>query len=180
MASEAAGTFIGSTVCAPWGDCASVSVPVLESTKSAGALPVLGPVTTNIPLPHVASASEAPHEARLVLQRKPQNALFSIGAHSMHHSMLAEQNVNDQAFEVRESKRQIETWLGKPVKGFAYPYGNYNAVTQTLLREAGFEYAVSTEQKLVTAKDDRFALPRIQIKNWCVYEFASKMNEMVN
>ncbi len=114
------------------------------------------------------------------MQMLSQNPLFSIGAHSVHHAMLAEQNVNDQAFEVRESKRQIETWLGKPVKGFAYPYGNYNAVTQTLLREAGFEYAVSTEQKLVTAKDDRFALPRIQIKNWCVYEFASKMNEMVN
>jgi peptidoglycan/xylan/chitin deacetylase (PgdA/CDA1 family) len=114
------------------------------------------------------------------IQMLSQNPLFSIGAHSVHHSMLAEQNMTDQAFEVKESKRQIETWLGKPVTGFAYPYGNYSAVTQALLKEAGFEYAVSTEPKLVTAEDDAFALPRIQVKNWCVYEFASKINDIVN
>ena len=114
------------------------------------------------------------------MQMLSQNPLFSIGAHTVHHAMLSEQNANDQAFEVKESKRQIENWLGKPVNGFAYPYGNYNTVTQTLLKEAGFQYAVSTESKLVTLEDDPFALPRIQVKNWCVYEFASKINEMVN
>ncbi len=114
------------------------------------------------------------------MQMLSQNPLFSIGAHSVNHAMLSEQNAHDQAFEVKESKRQIENWLGKPVKGFAYPYGNYNSVTQQLLKEAGFEYAVSTESKLVTMEDDPFALPRIQVKNWCVYEFASKINEMVN
>lgn len=114
------------------------------------------------------------------MQMLSQNPLFSIGAHSVHHAMLAEQDTTDQAFEVTESKRQIERWLDKPVKGFAYPYGNYNAVTQTLLKEAGFEYAVSTESKLVTEQDDRYALPRVQVKNWCVYEFASRINGMVH
>jgi hypothetical protein len=42
------------------------------------------------------------------MQMLSQNPLFSIGAHSVHHAMLAEQNVADQAFEVKESKRQIE------------------------------------------------------------------------
>jgi peptidoglycan/xylan/chitin deacetylase (PgdA/CDA1 family) len=114
------------------------------------------------------------------MQMLSQNPLFSIGAHSVHHAMLAAQNASDQAFEVKESKRQIESWLRKPVTGFAYPYGNYNEVTQTILKEAGFEYAVSTESKLVTAEDDRFALPRIQVKNWSVYEFAAKINQLVS
>jgi hypothetical protein len=48
------------------------------------------------------------------------------------------------------------------------------------LKEAGFRYAVSTEPKPVTADDDPYSLPRIQVKNWCVYEFAAKLNEMVN
>lgn len=108
------------------------------------------------------------------------NPLFSIGAHSVHHAMLSQQHAEDQAFEVRESKRQIEAWVGKPVDGFAYPYGNYSEQTQTLLRESGFSYAVSTEPKAVTSEDDLFALPRIHVKNWCVYEFASKLKEMVN
>jgi peptidoglycan/xylan/chitin deacetylase (PgdA/CDA1 family) len=114
------------------------------------------------------------------MQMLSQNPLFSIGAHSVHHSMLAEQNVTDQTYEVKESKRQIENWLDKPVKGFSYPYGNYNAVTQNLLKESGFDYAVSTESKLVTEEDDRYSLPRIQVKNWCMYEFATRINEMVN
>ena len=114
------------------------------------------------------------------MQMLNENPLFSIGAHSVHHAMLSQQSPADQAYEVKESKMQIEKWLGKPVNGFAYPYGNYNSVTQTLLKEAGFSYAVSTESKAVTADDDPFALPRLQVKNWCVYEFASKLNEMVN
>lgn len=114
------------------------------------------------------------------MQMLNENALFSIGAHSVHHAMLAQQSAADQAYEVKECKMQLEKWLGKPVNGFAYPYGNYSSVTRTLLKEAGFTYAVSTEPKAVTADDDPFALPRLQIKNWCVYEFASRLNEMVN
>ena len=114
------------------------------------------------------------------MQMLSENPLFTIGAHSVHHAMLSQQNAIDQAYEVRESKHQLEKWLGKPITGFAYPYGNYSSLTQTLLKEAGFRYAVSTEPKAVSTDDDLFALPRIQVKNWCVYEFASKLNEMVN
>lgn len=114
------------------------------------------------------------------MQMLTENPLFTVGAHSVHHAMLSQQNAIDQAYEVKESKRQLEKWVGRPVTGFAYPYGNYSALTQTLLKEAGFRYAVSTEAKAVTTDDDPFALPRIQVKNWCVYEFASKLNEMVN
>ena len=114
------------------------------------------------------------------MQMLNENPLFTIGAHSVHHAMLAQQDAIEQAYEVKESKGQLEKWLGKPVNGFAYPYGNYNAITQTLLKEAGFSYAVSTEPKAVTAGDDPYALPRVQVKNWSVYEFASKLNEMVN
>jgi peptidoglycan/xylan/chitin deacetylase (PgdA/CDA1 family) len=114
------------------------------------------------------------------MQMLSQHPLFSIGAHSVHHAMLSHQNAVDQAYEVKESKRQIETWLRKSINGFAYPYGNYNAVTQQLLKESGFLYAVSTEPKPVTWRDDPFALPRIQVKNWSVYEFASRLNKMIN
>ena len=114
------------------------------------------------------------------MQMLSENPLFTVGAHSVHHAMLSQQNAIDQAFEVKESKHQLEKWIGKPVTGFAYPYGNYSTLTQTLLKEAGFRYAVSTEPKAVTTDDDPFALPRIQVKNWCVHEFASKLNELVN
>lgn len=114
------------------------------------------------------------------MQMLGQNKLFSIGAHTVHHSMLSQQNETDQAFEVAESKRQLEKWLGRSIDGFAYPYGNYDRKTQSILRQSGFKYAVATEAKPVTEDDDPYALPRIQVKNWSVYEFASKLNEMVD
>lgn len=113
------------------------------------------------------------------IQILADNPLFSIGAHTVHHPMLSTQSVDDQAFELRESKRAIEQWLGKTVDGFAYPYGNFNGVTQALLKRTGFQFAVSTEGRPVTPEDDIFALPRIQVKNWCVYEFASRLKAMV-
>lgn len=108
-----------------------------------------------------------------------ESPLFSIGAHTVHHSMLSRQDRCQQDFEVRESKRQIEKWLGKPVSGFAYPYGNFNSTTRDILKEAGFTYGLSTESRPVTAEADPYALPRIQVKNWSVYEFGSKIKELV-
>lgn len=113
------------------------------------------------------------------IQMLSENPLFSVGAHSVHHSMLADHGAKEQEFEVRESKRQIEQWLRKPVTGFSYPYGNFNGTTREILRHTGFHYAVSTESKTATREADVFALPRIQVKNWSVYEFALNLNEMV-
>lgn len=114
------------------------------------------------------------------MQMLSENPLFTVGAHSVHHAMLSRQNYADQAYEIKESKSQLEKWMGKPVTGFAYPYGNFNTVTQTILREAGFQYAVSTEARAMTHNDDPFALPRIQVRNWTVNEFASKLNAIIN
>ena len=109
-----------------------------------------------------------------------ENPLFTLGAHSVHHAMLSKQNSVDQAYEINESKNQLEKWTGKEVTGFSYPYGNYNETTQAILREAGFRYAVSTEARAICRNDDRFALPRIAVGNWTVNEFASKINNMIH
>jgi peptidoglycan/xylan/chitin deacetylase (PgdA/CDA1 family) len=109
-----------------------------------------------------------------------KNDLFTIGAHTVHHAMLAEQDPRVQAFEVNESKKTIEHRLGKTVDGFAYPYGNYNSVTKKLLREAGFRHAVSTERRVVKASDDVYALPRIHVKNWQQEEFSANIQHLLS
>jgi peptidoglycan/xylan/chitin deacetylase (PgdA/CDA1 family) len=113
----------------------------------------------------------------LKLSRTP---LFSIGAHTVHHAMLARQKESDQKFEIEESKKVMEGLLGKPVKGFAYPYGNYDAVTKSLLLESGFQYAVSTDANAVTVEADPFALPRFQVKNWKAEEFSLHLHQLLN
>lgn len=113
------------------------------------------------------------------LLKVTRNGLFSIGAHTVNHTMLGAQDENVQRFEIEESKRMIETFLGKQIDGFAYPYGNYNGVTKSLLKNAGFQYAVSTEEKAVTYDADLFELPRIQVKNWSADQFLFNVQQIL-
>jgi peptidoglycan/xylan/chitin deacetylase (PgdA/CDA1 family) len=112
------------------------------------------------------------------VRKLSENALFRIGAHTVTHARLGSQAVADQAFEIEESKKVLEGWINKPVTGFAYPYGNYNVETKKLLHEKGFKYAVSTEGRRVKYTDDRYALPRIHVKNWKVDEFDKTIREL--
>jgi len=106
------------------------------------------------------------------------NSLFTIGAHTVTHVQLASQSVEDQTYEVKESKKILERWIGSQVRGFAYPYGNYTHETKQILHDSGFDYAVSTESRLVKDSDDRFELPRIQVKNWNVNQLSFAIRQL--
>lgn len=114
------------------------------------------------------------------LRSLSSNRLFSVGAHTVHHAMLAEHGVETQLFEVSQSKKTLESWLRKSVNSFAYPYGNYNDLTRLLLMEAGYNHAVSTQQRAITAHDDVFQLPRIQVKNWNGKRFSENLNRIMS
>jgi peptidoglycan/xylan/chitin deacetylase (PgdA/CDA1 family) len=120
--------------------------------------------------------SSAPATTRIMnehqLQNISNNNLFSIGAHTVNHSMLGAQSSADQFYEISQSKETLEKLLRKKISGFAYPYGNFTDVTRKLVDQAGYRYAVSTHEDAVIDGIDLFSLPRIQVKNWCVSEFA--------
>jgi peptidoglycan/xylan/chitin deacetylase (PgdA/CDA1 family) len=107
-----------------------------------------------------------------------KDPLFTIGGHTVHHVMLGAQEVESQAYEVRECKSVLENWVNTSVTGFAYPYGNYNSTTKILLRDAGFRYALSTESRTVSESDDLFNLPRVQVKNWNKKEFEINLHKI--
>jgi peptidoglycan/xylan/chitin deacetylase (PgdA/CDA1 family) len=110
------------------------------------------------------------------LQAISRNPLFSIGAHTVHHAMLSVLDVANQSGEIGESKTVIEKWLDKKVVDFAYPYGNYNTETKMLVEQAGFKFAVSTEERPVRDRDAQFELPRVQVKNWSMPVFKDNLN----
>jgi peptidoglycan/xylan/chitin deacetylase (PgdA/CDA1 family) len=114
------------------------------------------------------------------MQKLCENGLFSIGAHTVNHAMLGSQSHLVQAYEIRESKREIESLSGKKINGFAYPYGNYTALTQELLKQSGYDHAVCTEQRAVNEKSDLYALPRLQVMNWKPEEMKFRMNALLN
>lgn len=87
-----------------------------------------------------------------------------IGAHTVHHPILARIPPAEARDEIARSKRTLETLLDAPVDLFAYPNGkpgqDYAPEHAVLVRELGFTAAVSTAWGAARQGADLFQLPR--------------------
>jgi peptidoglycan/xylan/chitin deacetylase (PgdA/CDA1 family) len=105
--------------------------------------------------------------------------LIDVGAHTVTHPMLGALPADRQRDELVRSKRDLEDILGRPVPGFAYPYGGpteYSTETVAITREAGFDYACSNVEGLLRRSTDRFQLPRYQVHGQDGDELASLLS----
>ncbi len=69
-----------------------------------------------------------------------------IGTHSATHADLAPLTPAECARELGESRRVLESMIGRPVRTAAYPFGSYTPATLEAAREAGIEVAVAMER----------------------------------
>jgi len=96
--------------------------------------------------------------------RQLHAAGMGIGAHTVNHPILAALPLETARAEIAAGKQALETLLGAPVPLFAYPNGkpgtDYRAEHVTLVRELGFEGAVSTAWGASPRNDDAFQFPR--------------------
>lgn len=98
----------------------------------------------------------------IALDRHP---LISIGAHSLTHPVLANEDAAEAERQIAGSVRQLAALLGRPVRYFAYPNGaaglDYGPREQALLRAAGVELAFATDSGVIGRDVDRLAIPRM-------------------
>ncbi|MBP7829481.1 MAG: polysaccharide deacetylase family protein [Kiritimatiellae bacterium] len=89
-----------------------------------------------------------------------------VGAHTRTHRRLNTLTDAEALSEIRESKKELERLLGKPVTTFAYPYGSKRDQSPRhaeLCREAGFTTAFTTRPVSSTRRTDPFAIPRMTV-----------------
>jgi peptidoglycan/xylan/chitin deacetylase (PgdA/CDA1 family) len=84
------------------------------------------------------------------------------GAHTVFHPYLDQLSIDEQAEEIFRSKRQLSELIGKPVRYFAYPSGDYNENTLKLVRAAGFDAAFTTNPRHLGPRS-RFEIERTGI-----------------
>ncbi|HXS37173.1 MAG TPA: polysaccharide deacetylase family protein [Flavipsychrobacter sp.] len=106
-----------------------------------------------------------------------QSGLIEIGAHTVNHPALGNLPEEAQLKEIKESKKQLETLLQAMVNSFAYPHGHYNELTKSLVEEAGFTMACTTEENSFDGYNDPLILPRIWIKDWEKDQFANEIKK---
>jgi len=95
-----------------------------------------------------------------------EGGVVEIGAHTVTHPTLAALSPDAQRAEIHDSKATLEAELGRPIVAFAYPHGSYTAATVATVREAGYQYACTSDARLVTRASDPLLLPRLVPRNW--------------
>ena len=66
---------------------------------------------------------------------------FEVASHTVTHPHLDQMSPDKLTWELRESRQQLEDWFQRPVRGFAYPFGAYNAAVKEELRRQDYVYA---------------------------------------
>ena len=115
---------------------------------------------------------EVAREARLYVEasdiRRLADAGVEIGNHTADHvycRTLDEESVNEQ---VLDSARAVAALSGRPVRGFAYPYGNRmdrTALVTRALRMSGHECAFLVHNRANTACTDPWGFYRISLSS---------------
>ena len=92
--------------------------------------------------------------------------VVEVGVHGMEHRRLAGLAPAELERETREAKQVVEAALGRPVRFFAYPYGqlgDFDRAAERAVQAAGFQAACSTHFGRGTRSDERFRLRRVGI-----------------
>jgi peptidoglycan/xylan/chitin deacetylase (PgdA/CDA1 family) len=93
---------------------------------------------------------------------------IEIGSHAVSHGILSRMALGQAEEEIRASKRRIESEVGRPVAGFAFPNGrrdDFFAEHLATLRGAGYAYACTAETGCNAPGCDPFRLRRIGVGN---------------
>ncbi|HLH50315.1 MAG TPA: polysaccharide deacetylase family protein [Roseiarcus sp.] len=97
-----------------------------------------------------------------------RHPLATIGAHTVHHRMLAKWPHDVARDEMAASKAELESALGCEIRHFAYPVGDPTSAGRrefALARELGFASAVTTRPGMLfdEHRGHENALPRLSI-----------------
>lgn len=83
-----------------------------------------------------------------------------IGSHSMSHPLLPQCSGATIVDEVVTSRRRLESSIGRPVRAFCYPNGDFDARSREAVAAAGYACAVVTKAGRNTTNADPFTLRR--------------------
>jgi peptidoglycan/xylan/chitin deacetylase (PgdA/CDA1 family) len=99
--------------------------------------------------------------------------LVSIGAHTVHHEILARLAIAPMRREIEDSVARVAAECVRPSRGFAYPNGrasDFDARAEEAVQSAGCEFALTTITGFNAMASRRFALRRLSIAGDCDLE----------
>jgi peptidoglycan/xylan/chitin deacetylase (PgdA/CDA1 family) len=83
-----------------------------------------------------------------------------VGCHTRTHPRLVDLSEDEMEKEIQGSKEILERTLGCRVKYFAYPFGQYDAVSRAIAKRTGFRLMLSSDPGSVGAHTEPDRVPR--------------------
>lgn len=95
--------------------------------------------------------------------RDMQNGGITFGSHTQSHRALTRLPLEEAARELADSRKTLESLLGRPVTTLCYPFAKQNRAIRRLARETGYRAAVIGRGGTNRVWTDLYALRRIKI-----------------
>ena len=83
-----------------------------------------------------------------------------VGSHTFTHMRLPGADAGSLTAEIADSRRVLQDLLKRPVPGFCYPYGSFDAAAVDAVRAAGYDYGCVTGDY---RPGGRFTFPRCYV-----------------
>lgn len=91
---------------------------------------------------------------------------FEIGSHAHGHYSLNSIDSAAALREIRLSKKILAEVVGKPPDAISYPHGRVNDDVIKILKNEGFKYGFTIENRALKKGDDPFRLPRLDTNDF--------------
>lgn len=95
--------------------------------------------------------------------RELQDAGVEFGSHGRTHRRLSTLDPVALRTEIAASKTELESLLGRSVRSFCYPYGDYTPAAVEIAREAGYDAGLTCIRGRARPSDAAFELPRMGV-----------------
>lgn len=123
-------------------------------------LALLGSLRERLPSPRYADWMRDEYEIMSAIDARGLPDLIEVGSHTRTHPMLDRLPYDDAVEEIADSRRRLETALGRSVPTFCYPNGQFSDEAVEIV-ERSYTAAVTVEQGLVRKGDPLHRLKRI-------------------
>lgn len=97
------------------------------------------------------------------IKQMDATGLISFQAHSVNHYNLPSLNQQQLIYQVTQSKKILESQLGKPVNFMAYPYGTSDERVWAATKAAGYLGSAGTWYGTVETEGTIYDMPRVKI-----------------
>jgi peptidoglycan/xylan/chitin deacetylase (PgdA/CDA1 family) len=151
-----------------YADLAAFALPVLERLRipaTVFASTAFADGGRPLAVPELAAEAKANPERLATMSWDALGELaergVAVGSHTVTHPHLVSLSDAELDRELRGSREQLESRLGRPCPLLAYPYGEHDARVHAAARRAG--YAAAFALGTGSSRQNLFAIPRVDI-----------------